>query len=173
MQQKYFTLMIVPDANAQVKRIQVRRGLVYGGVLTAMGLLAAVFALVVHYSYIVSEVFEADALRNKNVALQQRLDAVQNKIAQVESQFAKVERLDERLRMQTGFSDEGRNLHLGTTEHQRHLDFAEQSNENNLGQQQHCNPTPDTWVTREALAKPFLRRESWKRQPWKETAPQH
>lgn len=116
MQQKYFTLMIVPDANAQVKRIQVRRGLVYGGVLTAMGLCAAVLALVVHYSYIVTEVFEADALRQKNVALQDRLDTVQGQIAQVEARFAKVERLDERLRMQTGFNDDGRNLHMGTAE---------------------------------------------------------
>ena len=110
MHQKYFTLMIVPDANAQVKRIQIRRGLVYGAVLTLMALSAAVMALVVHYSYVVNQVFEADELRVENSALQERLEQVQNKIAKVEGRFAKVQSLDERLRKLTDLNDSSRYL---------------------------------------------------------------
>ncbi|MCP4499395.1 MAG: peptidoglycan DD-metalloendopeptidase family protein [Deltaproteobacteria bacterium] len=110
VQHKYFTLMIVPDANAQVKRIQIRRGLVYGAVLALMGLCAAVLVLVVHYTYVVNQVFEADELRVQNVELQDRLDEVQGKIATVEDRFAKVKSLDERLRKLTDLKDSSRFL---------------------------------------------------------------
>lgn len=113
MKNRHFTLMIVPDAHAPVKRVQVRRGLVYGtglALLVAVGLLST---LVVHYSYVVGEVFEARALREENVALEQRIAELSATIEGIDSKLADLHRFDEKLRDMTKLSDDARGLAMG------------------------------------------------------------
>ena len=113
MSEKNLTLMIVPDAHAQVKRIQIRRSLVYGTCLAVLTFLGVVGAMAVHYVWIIDEVFEADTLRQQNVALKARLNEVEGRFDNLEARLAQVKKYDDKLRQMTELNDSGRELALG------------------------------------------------------------
>jgi hypothetical protein len=94
-----FTLMIVPDgAQARVRRVQVplRRLFLMG--LVAIGLVGALASLLVHYAYIVGQVFEARALRDENARLQDRIAVLQAKVDDVDQRLLLLKQFDEKLR---------------------------------------------------------------------------
>lgn len=105
--------MIVPDAHAQVKRVQVRRELVYGGLLGLLVVMALLATLVVHYSYVVGEVLEARLLRQENGALKSRIGELTEKVENVDSRLAELQRFDTKLREMTRLNDDDRGLAMG------------------------------------------------------------
>jgi murein DD-endopeptidase MepM/ murein hydrolase activator NlpD len=107
------TLMIVPDAHAQVKRVQIRRGLVYGGAIAVLGLFALLGAFVVHYTFVVGQVFEAEKLRTENEQLTARIGELQGTVDDVDARLAQLQRFDSKLREMTRLNDDGRGLAMG------------------------------------------------------------
>ncbi len=105
--------MIVPDAHAQVKRVQVRRDVVYGGLLAVLAGVALLGTLVVHYAYVVSEVLEARTLREDNAALQGRIAELTAKVENVDARLAALQRFDTKLREMTSLHDDDRGLAMG------------------------------------------------------------
>lgn len=113
MKNRSITLMIVPDAHAQVKRVQVRRDVVYVGLLALLVVAALLGTLIVHYTYVVGEVMEARVLREENAALEARLAELTSKIENVDARLAALQRYDAQLREMTRLNDEARGLAMG------------------------------------------------------------
>lgn len=113
MASKNFTLMIVPEAHAHVRRIQVPKKAIYLGGIVAFALVGALLSLVVHYAYIVGQVFEARSLRDENSRLKDRIAVLQSKVDDVDSRLVQVKGLDEKLRQMTGVHDDERGLAMG------------------------------------------------------------
>lgn len=113
MRNRNFTLMIVPDAHAQVKRIQVRRELVYGAGLVAILCLGVLSTIFVHYIYVIDQVFEARALRDENATLEQRIAVLSRTVENIDSRLAELNRFDEKLRDMTKLNDDDRGLAMG------------------------------------------------------------
>ena len=105
--------MIVPDAHAAVKRIQIRRDLLYGALVVALGAIASLSALVVHYSYVVGRVLEAGELRDENDALRARIGELSGKVENVDARLAELQRFDDKLREMTSLNDNSRGLAMG------------------------------------------------------------
>jgi murein DD-endopeptidase MepM/ murein hydrolase activator NlpD len=113
LKQRSITLMIVPDAHAHVKRVQVRRELVYGGMLAVLVVMALLTALVVHYSYVVGQVLEARILRQENSALKGRIGDLSGRIEILDGRLAELQRFDTKLREMTRLNDDDRGLAMG------------------------------------------------------------
>jgi murein DD-endopeptidase MepM/ murein hydrolase activator NlpD len=114
MKSKNFTLMIVPDGHqARVRRVQIPIRRVFVGALVAIGVLAALMSLLVHYSYVVGQVFEARALRNENDRLKDRIATLQTKIDDVDQRLTQLKTFDEKLRAMTDLRDDERGLAMG------------------------------------------------------------
>lgn len=106
--------MIVPDgAQARVRRVQVplRRLLLMG--IIAIGLVGSLLSLLVHYSYVVGQVFEARTLRDENARLQDRIAVLQAKVDDVDERLVLLKQFDEKLRAMTDLRDDARGLAMG------------------------------------------------------------
>jgi murein DD-endopeptidase MepM/ murein hydrolase activator NlpD len=97
---KRFTLMIVPEAvHGQVRRWQIPRKTLWALGLTGMLALSGLIAMVVHYSYVVDQVYAARSLREDNAKLRERLDQMNHKVEDVDGKLAHLRRFDEQLRV--------------------------------------------------------------------------
>jgi murein DD-endopeptidase MepM/ murein hydrolase activator NlpD len=110
---KNFTLMIVPEAHAQVRRVQVPRRALYAGGIVVFALLGSLMLLLVHYAYIVGQVFEASQLRDQNAVLKQRIAELQTKVDDVDQRLVQLKGFDEKLRAMTDLRDDERGLAMG------------------------------------------------------------
>lgn len=109
----HFTLMIVPDAHSEVRRVQVEKRKVYAASLAVLGLLSVVLAVAVHYSFLLHEAFTADELRVENERLKTEVSALADRVEAVDAHLADVRRFDEKLRSMTDLRDDGRELAMG------------------------------------------------------------
>ena len=111
---KHFTLMIVPEGvQTKVRRLQVPKKGVWALGLAGLLLCGTLLAFVVHYTYVVDQVFEARSLRAENARLQERLTIVTNKVEEVDGRLADLRGFDEKLRALTDLSDAERGLSMG------------------------------------------------------------
>ena len=113
MASKNFTLMIVPEAHAHVKRVQVPKKAIYLGAIVLTCAFGALLSLIVHYAYIVGQVFEARTLRDENGRLKDRVAVLQAKIDDVDQRIVQLKSFDEKLRAMTDLRDEERGLAMG------------------------------------------------------------
>lgn len=116
MGNKTYTVIVVPDNNAEVRRYRVRKNLltqVAGGV----GILALLITGgTVHYFSVAKDAAENRYLREENLALQAQLKTIRERIDHIGSTLDRVERFDQKLRALTLLSDPQRNLAMGPTE---------------------------------------------------------
>lgn len=113
MASKNFTLMIVPEAHAQVRRVQIPKKAIYLGVLVVVALLGGLGSLLVHYAYIVGQVFDARIMRDENGRLKDRIAVLQAKVDDVDQRLMQLKVFDEKLRAMTDLHDEERGLAMG------------------------------------------------------------
>lgn len=106
---KNFTLMIVPEGvQTRVRRLQIPKAGVWALGLVGLGACMALLAFVVHYTYVIDQVFEARSLREENDRLKERLSIVTAKIDDVDSRLADLRSFDDQLRSMTGLHDDKR-----------------------------------------------------------------
>ena len=113
-----FTLIVVPDRHAEVKRFHLRKiwivqALAAVGVVLQIGLVMAG-----HYVSVVSEARENPNLRDENLKLKSELAVIREQLQHVGQTLDRVERFDQKLRAITLLSDPQRNLAMGPTEQQ-------------------------------------------------------
>jgi murein DD-endopeptidase MepM/ murein hydrolase activator NlpD len=113
---KTYTVMVVSDHNAPVKRYHIQKALIVqlgAGVLLIVGVaLGAAF----HYFQVAQDAAENRILRDENLTLRTQLKSVRERIEHIGSTLDRVERFDQKLRAVTMLSDPQRNLAMGPTE---------------------------------------------------------
>ncbi len=116
MAKKSFTLMVIPDHDAPVKRYTIQRSFL---TQVGMGLMLVVGLGVgasVHYFQVAADASENRILREENLTLRSQLKSVRERIEHIGSTLDRVERFDQKLRAVTLLSDPQRNLAMGPTE---------------------------------------------------------
>lgn len=111
---QHFTLMIVPEGvQTKVRRLQIPKKGLWALGLAGLMACGTLLAFVVHYTYVVDQVFEARSLRQENARLKERLTIVTTKVDEVDSRLADLRGFDEKLRALTDLRDTERGLSMG------------------------------------------------------------
>ncbi len=116
MAKKSYTVIVVSDHNAPVKRYHVQKSYLVQlgvGVLLLVGM---VIGGTVHYLQVAQDAAENRILRDENLTLRTQLKSVRERIEHIGSTLDRVERFDQKLRAVTMLSDPQRNLAMGPTE---------------------------------------------------------
>jgi murein DD-endopeptidase MepM/ murein hydrolase activator NlpD len=126
-----FTVIVVPDDNAQVRRYRVRKNLLKQ-VAAAAGVLAALITGgTIHYLTVARDAAENHYLREENLALHGQLKAVRERIDHIGTTLDRVERFDQKLRALTLLPDPQRGLAVGPTEEKPGARMASRGEEEN------------------------------------------
>lgn len=118
MSNKSFTLIVVPDRHAEVKRFRLEKRWVIQGLAGLAVLLLIGLGMTVHYVTVVSAAQENPALREENLKLKTELAVIREQLEHIGGTLDRVERFDQKLRAITLLSDPQRNLAMGPTEAQ-------------------------------------------------------
>lgn len=116
MAKKSYTVIVVSDHDAPVKRYHVQKSYLVQlgvGVLLLAGM---VLGGTVHYLQVAQDAAENRILRDENLTLRTQLKSVRERIEHIGSTLDRVERFDQKLRAVTMLSDPQRNLAMGPTE---------------------------------------------------------
>ena len=116
MAKKTFTLIVVPDHNAPVRRYRVQKTLLTAGGRGVVLSRACPWRRRIHYFQVAKDAAENRILREENLALRSQLKSVRERIDHIGSTLDRVERFDQKLRAMTLLSDPQRNLAMGPTE---------------------------------------------------------
>ncbi|MFL5345818.1 MAG: M23 family metallopeptidase [Hyalangium sp.] len=116
MAKQSYTLIVVSDHNAPVKRFHIQKSFLVQlgvGVVLMVGMAAgATF----HYFRVAQDAAENRILREENLTMRTQLKSVRERIEHIGSTLDRVERFDQKLRAITLLSDPQRNLAMGPTE---------------------------------------------------------
>ena len=116
MAKKSYTVIVVSDHDAPVKRYHVQKSYLVqlgAGVLLLAGM---VLGGTIHYLQVAKDAAENRILRDENLTLRTQLKSVRERIEHIGSTLDRVERFDQKLRAVTMLSDPQRNLAMGPTE---------------------------------------------------------
>lgn len=116
MAKKSYTVIVVSDHDAPVKRYHVQKSYLVQlgvGVLLLVGM---VIGGTIHYLQVAQDAAENRILRDENLTLRTQLKSVRERIEHIGSTLDRVERFDQKLRAVTMLSDPQRNLAMGPTE---------------------------------------------------------
>jgi murein DD-endopeptidase MepM/ murein hydrolase activator NlpD len=113
-----FTLIVVPDRHAEVKRFRLEKRWLIQGLVALAALVVVGLTMTVHYANVVSEAHENPALRDENLRLKSELAVIREQLEHVQGTLDRVERFDQKLRAFAQLSDPQRNLAMGPTEAQ-------------------------------------------------------
>lgn len=111
-----YTVIVVPDNNAEVRRYRVRKNLLVQVLVAAGILVVLIVAGTIHYFKVARDAAENRYLREENLALQAQLKTIRERIDHIGTTLDRVERFDKKLRVLTLLSDPQRNLAMGPTE---------------------------------------------------------
>ncbi len=113
---KSYTILLVPDRDAKVKKIRLEhRMLVRVAVCASLVVLALVSALA-HYFTVVGKVAENELIRAENLELQNRWREAEQKFAHINDELDRVKRLNANLRHITSLNDPDRKLNVAQSE---------------------------------------------------------
>ena len=108
-----FTIFVVPDRDGVSRRFRISQKWIYATALTAIGCMGFLSAFLIHYVYVVDEVFEANALRRHNQALVAELGALEGKVGHMETALLGLGKLDDKLRSMTSLAQDVGGLAIG------------------------------------------------------------
>ena len=101
-----FTIFIVPDRDGVSRRFRISQKLIYALALMGIASLGFISAFLIHYVYVVDEVFEANALRRHNSALVAELGSLKTEVENMETTLSGLNKLDEKLRSMTSLAED-------------------------------------------------------------------
>lgn len=116
MANETFTLIVVPDRHAEVKRFRLRKAWLFQASAVLVLLVAVSVGLTAHYLSVVTEARENPALREENLKLKSELGVIREQLEHVGATLDRVERFDQKLRAISLLSDPQRNLAMGPVE---------------------------------------------------------
>jgi murein DD-endopeptidase MepM/ murein hydrolase activator NlpD len=113
-----FTLIVVPDRHADVRRFKLQKRWLLQGASVIVVVMVVAAVMVGHYLSVVGSARENPALREDNLKLRSELAVIREQLDHVSGTIERVERFDQKLRAMTLLSDPQRNLAMGPTEPQ-------------------------------------------------------
>lgn len=113
MTKKVYTIMVVPEDSAQIRRFKIAHRTILKAALAGILLLGTLCFGVVNYIFIMNQSTENRALKNDNVLLHTRLRLAQDEINRVDDQLERIGQFAQRLRAITQLNDPDRKLALG------------------------------------------------------------
>ncbi|HET6344187.1 MAG TPA: M23 family metallopeptidase [Myxococcota bacterium] len=108
-----YTILIVPERSAKVQRVKLPKKTLVNLAFAAVGVLALLMFMLVHYAFIVDQATENVALKDENVVLKTRLRVVQDEIARIDATLQRIDQFSARIRAITQLNDPDRNLAMG------------------------------------------------------------
>ena len=118
MPNESFTLIVVPDRHAEVKRFRLQSRWLFQALGVISVILVVAVAMVGHYVSVIGLARENPSLREENLKLTHELAVIREQLDHVATTLDRVERFDQKLRAITLLSDPQRNLAMGPTEPQ-------------------------------------------------------
>lgn len=116
MANRFYTLLLVPERSAAVRRIQVPKALVLVAAIAALGMAGVTVVAAIHYGYVVDQVFENRVLRDENARLRAQFAAMDKRVVTAEDALNNVRRMEQKLRSITRLSDPRLGLAVGPVE---------------------------------------------------------
>jgi murein DD-endopeptidase MepM/ murein hydrolase activator NlpD len=116
---KSYTILVVPDRDAKVKKIRIEHRVLVRAAICASLVLLAFIAAMSHYFQVVGKVAENGVLRAENLALQDRWKEAEQKFAHINDELDRVKRLNANLRHITQLNDPDRKLSIAPPEPSR------------------------------------------------------
>ncbi|MBL92297.1 MAG: peptidase M23 [Myxococcales bacterium] len=113
MKTSAFTVFVVPDRDGVSRRLRVSKKALYGAILGGICAFGFLAGFLIHYTYVVSEVFEANNLRRQNQELIMALTDLEVQMEQMETSLTSLGKLDEKLRSMTTLADDVSGLAIG------------------------------------------------------------
>jgi hypothetical protein len=110
---KSYTILVVPDRDAKVKKIRVEHRTLVRVAVAATAVLLAVVGMAAHYFTVVGKVAENALLRDENLVLQNRWKEAEQKFGHINDELDRVRRLNANLRHITQLNDPDRALAIG------------------------------------------------------------
>jgi murein DD-endopeptidase MepM/ murein hydrolase activator NlpD len=110
---KSYTILVVPDRDAKVKKIRVEHRMLVRVAVAATVVLLAVVGMAAHYFTVVGKVAENALLRDENLVLQNRWKEAEQKFGHINDELDRVRRLNSNLRHITQLNDPERALAIG------------------------------------------------------------
>ncbi|HEY2028602.1 MAG TPA: M23 family metallopeptidase [Myxococcales bacterium] len=115
---KSYTILLVPDRDAKVKKIRLEhRMLVRAGICAGLVVLVLI-GMLAHYFSVVGKVAENEFVRAENLELQNRWREAEQKFAHINDELDRVKRLNANLRHITALNDPDRKLLAASPEQQ-------------------------------------------------------
>ena len=116
---KSYTILVVPDRDAKVKKIRLEHRVLVRAVLCLGLVLAALAGAMAHYFNVVGKIAENKILRDENLELQNRWREAEQKFAHINDELDRVKRLNANLRHITQLNDPDRKLSINSSEPSR------------------------------------------------------
>ena len=113
MSKRTYTILVVPENSAQVRRIKIQHRWLLQAGLVGVVLVGLMTFGAVHYAYVIDQAAENRVLKDENVMLQTRLMHVHEEISRVDDQLRRIDQLAVKLRALTKLNDPGRELAIG------------------------------------------------------------
>jgi murein DD-endopeptidase MepM/ murein hydrolase activator NlpD len=113
---KSYTILVVPDRDAKVKKIRIEHRVLVRAVVCAALVLLAFIGAMAHYFQVVGKVAENGLLRDENRELQDRWREAEQKFAHINDELDRVKRLNANLRHITQLNDPDRKLSIAPPE---------------------------------------------------------
>lgn len=108
-----YTVLIVPERSAQVRRYKVARRLLVRVALGAIACLTMLSFLLVHYAFVVGEAAQNAPLKDENIMLKSRLRVIQEELSRIDATLQRIDQFSARVRSITQLHDPERNLAMG------------------------------------------------------------
>jgi murein DD-endopeptidase MepM/ murein hydrolase activator NlpD len=108
-----YTVLIVPERSAHVRRFKVARRLLVRGACAALAGATLIMFLLVHYLWVVGQAAQNVPLKQENVALKVRLRGIQDELARIDASLQRIDQMQARIRNITQLHDPERNLAMG------------------------------------------------------------
>jgi murein DD-endopeptidase MepM/ murein hydrolase activator NlpD len=110
---KVYTIMVVPEDSAKIRRFKVAHRTLLKAALAGILALGALCFGIVNYVFVMNQSSENRSLKNDNVLLQTRLRLAQDEINRVDDQLERIGQFAQRLRTITQLNDPDRKLAVG------------------------------------------------------------
>ena len=113
MQERSYTLIIVPECSSRVRRVTITQRALARVAFAGVAVVALAAFMSVHYAFVVDQAAANGELKDENVTLKARLRVVQDEIARIDATLQRVEQFNTRVRAITQLNDPERNLAMG------------------------------------------------------------
>jgi murein DD-endopeptidase MepM/ murein hydrolase activator NlpD len=108
-----YTILLVPDRDAKVKKIRVEHRTLVRAAVAGMVVVLALVGMAAHYFTVVGKVAENSLIRAENLQLQDRWREAEQKFSHINDELDRVRRLNSNLRHITQLNDPERKLAIG------------------------------------------------------------